>query len=319
MAPKRPLEDELSAAPGAKKPRLGDEHDDDESMYDAPPDLDELEDTDDVLATDDAEGEEVDETEIPKVVLDNLDYENGDFPEELEYDDNGKAFSGYHNPAAPSYAMPMVSGASPLPKPVATLAAALPLPELSLDTFSPRIRKVLKKYSEFKILPESSLDELSERIRKALLKFPDFAITQILASTPKKDDVMDLFQDVESLDGDWIGVEGKLGKGGQGCARLFVRVDGQNRITERIVVKDSFQNLVTWADENWWEQGRLGLDPRESIVNKLLSLPTPEKWERYIVEYLGHTINHHWKTNRTYMEYCDGGDLHKLMKAQTKA
>lgn len=316
MAPKRPLEEEVSAAPGAKKPRLEDGHDDDESMYDAPPDLDELEDTDDVLISDDAEGEEGDETEIPELVLDNLDYENGDFPEELAYDDNGIAFPGYHHPDVPSYVMPMV--ASPLPKPVATLAAALPLPGLSPDTLFPKIRKALKKYSKFETLPELSLDELSEHIRKTLLKFPDFAISQIFASIPKKDDVMNLFQDVKRLDGDWIGVEGKLGKGGQGCARLFVKVDGQNRITERIVVKDSFQHLVTWADEKWWEPGRLGLDPRESIVNKLLSLPTPEKWERYIVEYFGHAINHQWKTNRTYMEYCDGGDLHKLMKSQIK-
>lgn len=300
MARKRPLEDVTSAAPGAKKARLEDRHDDDddETMDDAPP--------------------EFDEPQIPRVVLDNLDYENGDFPEELTYNDDGRAFPGYHNPADPSYVMPMISDASPSPQPVATLAAALPLPELSPDTLSPRIRKVLEKYSKFAELPKSTIDKLLERIRKALLKFPDFATPLVLESAPEKADVMELFQDVKRLDGDWIGVEGKLGKGGQGCARLFVRVDDQNRITERIVIKDSFQNLVTWTDETWWERGRIGLDPRESIVNKLLSLPTPARWERYIVEYLGHAVNHQWKTNRTYMEYCDGGDLHKLIKAQMK-
>ncbi|KAK6002591.1 hypothetical protein QM012_001341 [Aureobasidium pullulans] len=320
MAPKRPLEDEASAAPGAKKPRLESKHDDDEEMHDAPLESDDPEDADNVLAPEDAEEgeEEVDESETTQTVPADLDYEDGDFPDELEYEDNGKFFPGYHNPTAPTVAMPMISDAPPLPEPKTTLAAALPLPHLSAEYLFGKIRKILSKTSGFAAIPGSTLNKLSEKIRKSLLRFPEFAPSLILGSSPKMDEVVKLFQNVKRLDGNWIGVEGRLGKGGQGCARLFVRVDEQNRITKRIVVKDSCQNLATWADENWWARGRLGFDPRESIVNKLLSLPTPERWERYIVEYLGHSINHQWKTNRTYMEYCDGGDLHKLMKAQIR-
>ncbi|KAH0155011.1 hypothetical protein KCU82_g10841, partial [Aureobasidium melanogenum] len=83
MAPKRSLEDETSAAGGAKKLRLEAKHDDDDGMYDAQPELDVPEDTDNVPAPGDTEGEEVDETETPHIVLDNLDYENGGFPDEL--------------------------------------------------------------------------------------------------------------------------------------------------------------------------------------------------------------------------------------------
>ncbi|KAG9637485.1 kinase-like protein, partial [Aureobasidium melanogenum] len=313
MAPKRPLEDEASAAGGVKKLRLEARHDDDDGMYDAQPEFDVPEDTDNVLAPGDTEGEEVDETETPQIVLDSLDYENGGFSDELAYDDNGKFHPGYHNPTTATYAMPKTTESA-----VATPEGALPLPELSPDKLHERIRNALLKFSKYAALPEVKLDKLSERIRKALLKFPESAIPLILASTRKKDELADLFQNIKSLEGGWIGVEGRLGRGGQGCARLFVKVDDQNRITERIAVKDSFQKLEMWADEHWWERGRLGFDPRESIVNKLLSLPTPERWERYIVEYLGHSINHKWKTNRTYMEYCDGGDLHKLMKAQNQ-
>ncbi|KAG9553928.1 kinase-like protein, partial [Aureobasidium melanogenum] len=313
MAPKRSLEDEASAAGGVKKLRLEARHDDDDRMYDAQPELDVPEDTDNVLAPGDTEGEEVHETETPQIVLDNLDYENGGFLDELAYDENGKFHPGYHNPTTATYTMPKTTESA-----VATPAVALPLPELSPDKLHERIRNALLKFSKYAALPEVKLDKLSERIGKALVKFPESAIPLVLASTRKKDELVDLFQNIKSLDGGWIGVEGRLGKGGQGCARLFVKVDDQNRITERIVVKDSFQKLEMWADEHWWERGRLGLDPRESIVNKLLSLPTPERWERYIVEYLGHSINHKWKTNRTYMEYCDGGDLHKLMKAQNQ-
>lgn len=291
MAKKRPLEDEPSAAGGAKKPRIEDRHDDDEEMYDVPLESDEPENTNDVPGPEEAEEEESHDTDLPRITLDVLDYEKGNFPDRLVYIDNGKIFPGYHNPTVPTYAMPMVSEPSPLPAPLATLAAALPLPGMALG-------------------------ELSERLRKAVLKLPSFAIPLVLTSTPEKDEIVELFQNVKRLDGGWIGVEGRLGKGGQGCARLFVKLDDRNRITERIVVKDSFQKLETWVEENWWESGRFGIDPRESIVNKILSLPTPQRWERYIVEYLGHSINHQWKTNRTYMEYCDGGDLHKLMKAQ---
>ncbi|KAG9638013.1 kinase-like protein, partial [Aureobasidium melanogenum] len=313
MAPKRSLEDEASAVGGVKKLRLEARHDDDDRMYDAQPELDVPEDTDNVLAPGDTEGEEVHETETPQIVLDNLDYENGGFLDELAYDENGKFHPGYHNPTTAIYTMPKTTESA-----VATPAVALPLPELSPDKLHERIRNALLKFSKYAALPEVKLDKLSERIGKALLKFPESAIPLVLASTRKKDELVNLFQNIKSLDGGWIGVEGRLGKGGQGCARLFVKVDDQNRITERIVVKDSFQKLEMWADEHWWERGRLGMDPRESIVNKLLSLPTPERWERYIVEYLGHSINHKWKTNRTYMEYCDGGDLHKLMKAQNQ-
>ncbi|KAI4733269.1 hypothetical protein E4T50_16178 [Aureobasidium sp. EXF-12298] len=309
MAPKRPLEDEASAAGGAKKPRLDAKHDDDDEMYDAQPEFDVPEDT----AHGDTEGEEVDERETPQVVLDSLDYENGGFPDELAYDDDRKFHPGYHNPTTATYAMPKTTESA-----VATPAVALPPPELSPDKLPERIRNALLKFSKYAAFPEAKLDKLTERIGEALLKFPKSMITLILASTRKKDELGDLFQNIKSLNGGWIGVEGRLGKGGQGCARLFVKVDDQHRITERIVVKDSFQKLEMWADEHWWERGRLGLDPRESIVNKLLSLPTPERWERYIVEYLGHSINHKWKINRTYMEYCDGGDLHKLMKAQNQ-
>jgi hypothetical protein len=49
-----------------------------------------------------------------------------------------------------------------------------------------------------------------------------------------------------------------------------------------------------------------------------LSLRTPENWERHIVQYMSHSVNPTWQVNRTYMEYCEGGDLQTLLKAQDK-
>jgi hypothetical protein len=133
----------------------------------------------------------------------------------------------------------------------------------------------------------------------------------------EKEKIVKLFQDVKRLDEGWIGVEGQLGDGGQGCARLFVRVDDQRRITERVVVKDSWSRFH-WDDGDWWEKGRFRCDPRESITHKLLTLPTPERWERHLVHYMGHSINATWQVSRTYMEFCEGGDLEDLISAQNK-
>ncbi|KAI4719568.1 hypothetical protein E4T48_04255 [Aureobasidium sp. EXF-10727] len=285
MAPKRPLDSDGSAKSGAKKPRIESDGDGDVEMADELSAFADQYEIDDEPFLVSSKEEVVDETMIPPIRLDDLDYDNGDFPDDIVYDDYGTVHSGYYNPIAPSYPMPkssdMTSRASPS--------------EISF--------------------PASMIS----RVKKAVLKFPKLLIPQIIKSTPEKHEVLELFEGVKRLDGGWIGVEGKLGKGGQGCARLFVKVDDQRRITQRVVIKDSWQPITMWTHESWWEKGRLGCDPRESIVNKLLSLPTPERWERYIVEYLAHSINHTWQVNRTYMEYCDGGDLHKLMTAQKKA
>ena len=126
-----------------------------------------------------------------------------------------------------------------------------------------------------------------------------------------------LFKAVKRLDGGWIGVKGELGSGGQGCARLFVRCDENQKIIERIVIKDSWSKTY-WDNKDWWEEGRYRCDPRESITHRLLTLPTPDKWERHLVEYISHSVNFTWQTCRTYMEYCEGGDLNGLKKAQKK-
>ena len=131
----------------------------------------------------------------------------------------------------------------------------------------------------------------------------------------EKKTIKKLFKGVKRLHENWIGVEGSLGAGGQGCARLFVRVDDQQKITERVVIKDSWSKAY-WDKEDWWQKGRYRCDPRESITHKLLTLPTPQEWERYLVGYISHSINPTCQTNRVYMEYCESGDLEGLKKAQ---
>ena len=145
-------------------------------------------------------------------------------------------------------------------------------------------------------------------------------------SEPDKDMLLKKFKRVDNLDKEthgnaeqgWIGVNEALGEGGQGCARLFVKLDKEGKIVDRIAVKETYESAATWLSTGFWHEYREGKDPREAMIHRLLSLETEQKWERHIIDYRGHSINHKNKSHRTYMEYVDGGDLHKLFRAQNK-
>lgn len=116
----------------------------------------------------------------------------------------------------------------------------------------------------------------------------------------------------------WQGINATLGKGGQGCTRLFVRVDQHNNISERMAVKETYVADWTWQKRDFWQINRVGRDPREVVTHKLCSMYTPQRWERHIVAYKDHSVNEENRTFRTYMEYCDGGDLHGVIAAQKR-
>jgi hypothetical protein len=116
----------------------------------------------------------------------------------------------------------------------------------------------------------------------------------------------------------WIGVEGVLGAGGQGCTRLFVKLDENGCITSHLAVKESYVTAYSWNSQDFWQEDRYHKDPREAIVHKLCTLPTDEKWEKHIVQYRSHSVNPKHRTHRLYMEYASCGDLHAVYKAQRR-
>jgi hypothetical protein len=278
MARKRDRESSESAAPGVKKPRI--DKDGDEGMDEDEEMFDGPYDSEDNAEADDEPAPDAaGEEPADEIEIPRIQLEG------LDYDDKNMAIDLFYDDNGsihPSYADEYADTTVAVPKgPI----ASVPKPEPKPIIINPKDKPIKK------------------------------SLTTLLQE--EKEKIVGLFKGVKRLHGGWIGVEGQLGDGGQGCARLFVRVDDQQRIIERVVVKDAWSTHV-WDEEDWWEEGRFRCDPRESITHKLLSLPTPENWERHIVQYMSHSVNHTWRVNRTYMEYCEGGDLEGLKKAQDK-
>jgi hypothetical protein len=278
MAQKRDRESSESAAPGAKKPRI--DKDEDEHIDEDEEMLDAPYDSEDDAEADDEPAPDGGGDEpADGITIPRIQLEG------LDYDDKNMANDlvydnngSIHPNYGDEYADPTVAvPKGPIPK--------VPDPKLKSVSINPKAKPT------------------------------DKSLTTLLKE--EKDKIVKLFKGVERLHGGWIGVEGQLGDGGQGCARLFVKVDDRQRIIKRVVVKDAWSKYV-WDNEDWWEKGRFRCDSRESITHKLMSLPTPENWERHIVQYMSHSINPTWHVNRTYMEYCEGGDLESLREAQDK-
>jgi hypothetical protein len=174
MAPKHARESDESAAGGAKKPRLDKDSDDDEEMYDAPPASGDSGKAADGPAPSAAEDKADDETEIPHIELEDLDYK--DLAEDLVYDNNGWIHPNYGDNLAwrptQAQAVPEEPKREPPPK--------------------------SKPKSAKKSLTSEEMDEFREKMGN-------------------------LFKSVNRLHEDWIGVEGKLGSGGQGYVRRGYR------------------------------------------------------------------------------------------------
>jgi hypothetical protein len=93
MAPKHARESDKSAEGGGKKPRLDKDLDDDEEMYDAPPASGDAGMAGDDPAPGAVGGKADDETEIPHIELEDLDYKG--LAEDLVYDNNGWIHPNY--------------------------------------------------------------------------------------------------------------------------------------------------------------------------------------------------------------------------------
>ncbi|KAI5275411.1 hypothetical protein E4T47_01536 [Aureobasidium subglaciale] len=297
MAPKHPIEDiETDEGPGSKRLKKdddGEEEEEDINMddyADPSPETEEDEDNEDFGmddATDEGEEEASPKRHFTPVVLEALDYSEGNFPGDLAFPEEITEHAKYGVRATDSnpglFGSPAIVGAA-------------------RDLAASALAKAIK-----------GSRKVSSLMRMAIRDIPFYN-----ASAPDKERTINEFKYLDALPGEWIGVQKMLGRGGQGCTRLFVRVDDQNKITERIAVKESLAKMARWMEEDMWFPGRYGKDPRESIIHKLLTMATPQRWERYIIGYLGHTINHELKSHRTYMEYVEGGDLDDLFKAHNR-
>lgn len=119
----------------------------------------------------------------------------------------------------------------------------------------------------------------------------------------------------------WVGLTG-VGQGGYGICALFGRFDGHGVLQERMVVKETWCNGLTWHDPVQWQgaydaQGHRDycdrirhLDHMENVIHRNLSGQKPAT----IVRFLGSSVPHPFRWNfRTYLEYCPYNSLQDVI------
>jgi hypothetical protein len=150
---------------------------------------------------------------------------------------------------------------------------------------------------------------------------------------------------------DETGHEMALGAGGQGMVHLWCCLDENERIIDRVIVKNAFPGTKTWASPSMWRDGIIGREPREAwICNKIykeLEAGNPGDG-RFITRCLGYgglqsplqynangtidthpnpvgvpmtrlsgkPVTHQRGNYKLYFEYCPHGDLHDQINAQ---
>lgn len=58
-----------------------------------------------------------------------------------------------------------------------------------------------------------------------------------------------------------------LGDGGLGIVHLWCCIDANNRIIDRVIVKNVFPGTEAWAIPSLWRDGRIGGEPREVMIS----------------------------------------------------
>jgi len=153
---------------------------------------------------------------------------------------------------------------------------------------------------------------------------------------------------------DAAGNEQALGEGGQGIVHLWCCVDANNRIIDRVIVKNIYPGTEAWSLPTMWRNKKVGGEPREAwicnMVYDALEAENPGDG-RFVTRCLGYgdlqdpdfvytgfgnkfafeshpmvgaphralrgkPITHRIPSYKLYFEYCPHGDLHDIIKAQ---
>jgi hypothetical protein len=150
--------------------------------------------------------------------------------------------------------------------------------------------------------------------------------------------------------------EKPLGEGGQGIVHLWCCLDDNNRITDRVIVKNIYPGTEAWSMQSMWRDKQIGGEPREAyICNKIydeLEAGNPGDG-RFVTRCLGYgdlqdpfdytgfgrnlrfethpipkgvalpplagkPITRQISSYKLYFEYCPHGDLHDQINAQVE-
>ncbi len=114
-------------------------------------------------------------------------------------------------------------------------------------------------------------------------------------------------------DGDWRGAW-QLGAGGMGVTYAYYKLDDNQQIADRIVVKDSYVPHLHWGQLHHWYGDMRDPDRREHMEIKAMQniwhLPGSDR----CVELRHSEKDDKRKFYRIYMNYCGYGSMHQLVK-----
>ena len=132
--------------------------------------------------------------------------------------------------------------------------------------------------------------------------------------------------------------EQPLGEGGTGVVHLWCCIDGNNRILDRVIVKQVHPGVYTWEKKGMWRNGVLGGKPRECMLGNQIHAnleALAAGHGKFVTECLGYGgmrglgLNEDPATGamiptaitayKLYFEYCPFGDLRSAIIRQQNA
>ncbi|KAG9601957.1 kinase-like protein, partial [Aureobasidium melanogenum] len=135
----------------------------------------------------------------------------------------------------------------------------------------------------------------------------------------------------------WWRGEHLLGEGGMGIVHLWCCIDNNNRIRDRVIVKQVHPGVRNWERRDVWRNGEIGGEPRESMLGNGVydNLEASQGNGKFVTQCLGYggmqdprpevvaatgnTIYRDIAAYKLYFEYCPFGDLRDAIIRQREA
>jgi hypothetical protein len=109
-----------------------------------------------------------------------------------------------------------------------------------------------------------------------------------------------------------------FGEGSEGLVNLWCLLDGDQKIADRIVIKQVHPGATRYEDPSNWRDGVVGGEPRECAMANAVWSALPAADKKYVLECLGWGNcrgTPRWRY-RLYFEYSAHGDLSTIIREQ---